>query len=134
MSDLFFALVLSERVVRTFPWGGQGRGQVTAFRRCRSKLRPWVARITGLDATYGFERDFVTPFRDYRNASRSGKGTVLCFFLRPGVYEVKEIVSAKYHVRRFCTVLDDGSARDTYPEELELLFGRRVETWVKGKN
>ncbi len=71
----------------------------------RDKSRPWVARITGFDLTYGFQRSFMRGQIDYSKASSNGsRGVYLHFWLGPGVYEVNERTSWKHVQRRFIRV------------------------------
>jgi hypothetical protein len=66
--------------------------------------RPWVARITGLDPKFGFEREFLKSNRDYREANGTGtRGVYLTFVLREGAfYEVHELLSWNKNRRYFC--------------------------------
>lgn len=55
--------------------------------------RPWVAQVTGACPTYGLQRTFLRPLRDYEHAKVSWKGNlngvVANFLLYEGcVYEV----------------------------------------------
>lgn len=89
----------------------------------RDKSRPWVARLTGFDATYGYQRSFVTGQIDYSRANGPGsRGVFLHFWLKPGVYEVNERTSWRNVQRRFVRV-EDMTITDMTREE--------VETWLK---
>lgn len=69
------------------------------------KSRPWVARITGLDDRYGFAREFIHGYKDYREANSIGSRGVYEYFpLDPGVYEVHERVTWKKTRRYFIRV------------------------------
>jgi hypothetical protein len=53
--------------------------------------RPWVAKITGLSSTYGLEREFLAPLRDYNAVFMGARKLTFCFILEDGeVYEVFE--------------------------------------------
>ncbi len=67
--------------------------------------RPWVARITGTDATYGLAREFVHGQIDYSRANSKGsRGVYLYFPLKDGVYEVKKHLTWKKDRRYFLRV------------------------------
>lgn len=67
--------------------------------------RPWIARITGTDPTYGLARTFLEGQIDYSQANSVGsRGVYLHFFLEDGVYEVSEHVSWKRTRRYFIVV------------------------------
>jgi hypothetical protein len=66
---------------------------------------PWVARITGFDATYGLAREFVRGQIDYSRANSKGsRGVYLYFPLKEGVYEVKQHLTWAKNRRYFCRV------------------------------
>lgn len=63
---------------------------------------PWVARITGKDARYGFAREFVRGQKDYAQANSIGsRGVFLAYFLEDGIYEVCQRTSWKKVTRYF---------------------------------
>lgn len=104
---MFCVLILQEKL-----WRGSGSRATPAWaikaalahRQCPDfglHVKPWVARIVDTHDHYGFAREFVQSFRDYRNASRSGKGVMHCYFLTPGLYEINEIRSWKHTDRYF---------------------------------
>lgn len=69
--------------------------------------RPWVARITGTDATYGLARKFVSGQIDYSRANSKGsRGVYLYFPLKDGIYEVKRHLTWKKDRRYFIRVED----------------------------
>lgn len=45
-----------------------------------SKLKPWIAEITGTDPKYGFTRDFLTGQKDYSEASGAGNRGVWFYY------------------------------------------------------
>jgi hypothetical protein len=49
----------------------------------RASQKQWVARIVGISPRFGFEREFVRPRKDYRNAKRgmSGRAGIGSVFL-----------------------------------------------------
>jgi len=79
---------------------------ITASGSYPSRPKAWVARIRGFDHYYGYQREFIKPVYDYSFAAKTGKGTVLYFFLPEGVYEVKAPISWKHEDHYFCRSLD----------------------------
>ena len=74
----------------------------TRFASPTGNRRPWVARIQGTCPKYNLERKFEWAMKDYRDASRSGRsGIYHYFFLRPGVYEIYEILNTTRTTRYF---------------------------------
>jgi len=59
-----------------------------------NKARPWVARLTGTDPVYGFQRQFVHPALDYLRANSVGSRGIYGYYpLDAGIYEVQERLS-----------------------------------------
>lgn len=88
------------------------------------KSNPWVARLIGLDDTYGFAREFVRAQADYSNASGTGgRGIMLRYALADGIYEVNERVSWK-HVKRYFVRAQDGV--------FETVTREQVLKWLNG--
>lgn len=87
--------------------------------------RPWVAKLTGLDDTYGFDREFVEAKVDYIDANAKGtRGVKLWYLLGQGApYEVCEWVSKNRSKRYFVKIDDGGSLVECTRQE--------VETWLK---
>jgi hypothetical protein len=57
----------------------------------RDKSRPWIARLIGLDETYGFKREFVRGQIDYSQSNQIGsRGVYIYYPLKEGLYEVNE--------------------------------------------
>jgi hypothetical protein len=82
------------------------------------KSKPWVARLTGFDDTYGFAREFVHPQTDYNGASGTGgRGIMLHYALTDGIYEVNERTSWK-HVRRYFIRARGGQINEIGREEV----------------
>ena len=81
----------------------------------------WVARITGTDIRYGYQREFLHGKKDYTNANSIGsRGVEVSYLLESGnIYEVKKHVSWKRSVRYFCTVDDNGDIIDMSKEEVD---------------
>jgi len=80
------------------------RDDIRAIRYGRRQLRPWVARLIGVD-NCGFQREFITGMRDYSLARGIGlRGIYEYFALKPGVYEVNECVRLGYARRYFIRV------------------------------
>ena len=96
------------------------------FHGTRDVPKPWVAEITGTDATYGLARTFVEPMHDWSSARRACSGNlygrVARFALREGrLYEVSRLrgrSSKRYVARAFVTPVD-GDLREV--EDLEAL-------------
>lgn len=83
-----------------------------------SRPRPWCARLSGLDAKYGFKRDFVRGTYDYSRATRKGKNVYVYFALAPGLYEFYRPVSWKHESREFLRVDDNGDVHYIEREEV----------------
>jgi len=82
-----------------------------------SRPRPWVARITGLDAKYGLKREFVRGRKDYRDATSNGnRGVMMHYLLEPGIYEVQELLSWSKIDRYFARSQDGALTRMTRQE------------------
>ncbi len=85
--------------------------------------RPWVARITGTDATYGLAREFMHGQIDYSQANSKGsRGVYLYFPLKEGVYEVLSHRTWSKNRRYFCRV-EHMAITEISREE--------VEAWLK---
>jgi len=85
-------------------------------------LRPWVARLTGLDAKYGFAREFVHGQRDYSQANSVGSRGVYEYIpLKDGVYEVNERLTWKRTRRYFIRVQDAQITEISRDEVVECL-------------
>lgn len=85
----------------------------------RPTLRPWVARLTGLDNRYGFVREFVRGVKDYEQATGMGaRGIYEYIVLSPGLYEVNERVSWQRARRYFIRVTDDAEIVEIAREEV----------------
>lgn len=81
---------------------------------------PWVARITGRDPQHGLAREFMRPFRDYRDANSCGsRGVMLCYMLPQGIYEVNEWESWSRR-RRYFVRSEAGKAAEISREEVEI--------------
>ena len=82
--------------------------------------RPWVARIDGLDPTWGFKREFMRGTYDYtRTNNRASRGTHLYYAVPPGLYEVCRNVTWRRWERFFCRVDEDGGVHTISREEVE---------------
>jgi len=88
----------------------------------RDQSRPWVARLTGLDAKYGFAREFVHGQRDYSQANSVGSRGVYEYIpLKDGVYEVNERLTWKRARRYFIRVQDAQITEISRDEVMECL-------------
>lgn len=110
--SLIHVLQLAERRVAPI---GASRCTHPELRSQRYWLRPWVATLAGSCPRFGFAREFVKPQRDYRETI-GYSGQLLVFFLRGGIYEVKEIVSRK-HERRYFLRVQNGAASEVSKEQ-----------------
>lgn len=89
-------------------------------------LKPWVAEITGTDATYGLARVFLGSKRDFSEASGSGKRIKRWFVLEEGkTYEVHEPINQRRHRRYFVRVSPEGKVCEVSKEE--------VKKWLDAK-
>lgn len=83
-------------------------------------MRPWVARLIGLDERFGAAREFVNAQIDYSRANGTGsRGVYLYFLLTPGVYEVNARTSWKSTRRYYIRATDDGRYTEIPREEVE---------------
>jgi hypothetical protein len=55
---------------------------------CTPEGKTWLARITGPDARFGVNREFVNATT--RDLSRSGRTGTVTYLVEPGVYERRE--------------------------------------------
>lgn len=62
--------------------------------------QPWVARIVGPHPRYKLLREFVRGQRDFIEAYGTGRGIKMNFYIKPGIYEVREPLS-RTKERRF---------------------------------
>lgn len=71
----------------------------------------FVAEITGFHPKFKYERRFLKPQKDYKNASSTGNRMVYAYYiLETGkIYDVLKPVSWKNSHRYFCTVDKDGN-------------------------
>lgn len=94
-----------------------------AVHRADAGPGPWVARITGPDARFGFKREFLNPLRDYSTARvtsrRQTKGVVLEWLLPPeGVYEIRLFEGKRGVERRRFYRVEDGELVEVAREEV----------------
>lgn len=81
--------------------------------------RPWVARLTGLDARFGFARTFQRGQKDYSEANSVGsRGVYLHFPLEMGLYEVFALVTWTRSRRYFIRVDADAAITEISKEEV----------------
>jgi hypothetical protein len=82
---------------------------------------PWLAELAGRDPDFVYERRFVKPRRDYRNAnSRGTRGVVFNWTLLPGrVYEALEPLSRRSTRRLFLRATAAGDVVEITREEAE---------------
>lgn len=100
-----------------------GKRELDALRFGRKELQPWVARIKGLHARLGFDREFMQAQRDYTDASSAGnRGIWLYYVLKPGIYEINERLTWKRHERYFARVIDDETLERITREEVIACF------------
>lgn len=111
------------RMVREGKADPQPRQTAQADKLAPKGTRPWVARITGLDAHYGLSREFVRfQQKDYTQANSVGsRGVFVYYTLDPGVYEVNERVTWQKTRRYFIRVDSDTITEITREEVLEWL-------------
>lgn len=96
-----------------------GYHELQAFRLGNKRFVPWVARLTGLDAHFGFVREFVRGQKDYSEATSSGsRGIYFYYALKPGLYEINERVTWKRARRYFARVVDDKTLIELSREEV----------------
>lgn len=87
--------------------------------RFASRPHPWVARLTGLDPRFTFQREFVKGVYDYTYARRSqSRGVMVYFFLAPGLYDVFYPTSWKHERRYFIRVDEHGDIHEIEREKV----------------
>ena len=100
------------------------REEINIIRYGRKSLRPWVAKIVGVDAHYGYKREFRTGMRDWSLARSSGMHGVYEYYaLTPGIYEVNECIKLGQSRRYFIRV-EGTEYKEITREEVE-------QWWVK---
>ena len=100
----YYARQLEAREIRNPNW----RDQLNAIRYGQKRHRGWVARLIGLDARYGFRREFLEGPRDYTQADSMGqRGIYEYFYLSDGLYEINEPTGLGKSRRYFASVADD---------------------------
>jgi len=89
--------------------------RIPAVKQMRSKA--WVARITGLDREFRFQREFLRGQRDYSGANAIGsRGVYIYYALTDGVYEVNAPLSWTRTDRYFMRVEGTQMTRMTLEE------------------
>lgn len=68
--------------------------------------QPWVARIVGPHPRYKLLREFVRGQRDFIDAYGTGRGIKMNFYIKPGVYEVREPLNRTKERRYFIRASD----------------------------
>jgi hypothetical protein len=114
------------------------RIEVDAHFRGGEPVKPWVARIDGVDPQYGLARHFIDPLNDWANAHRAWSGNlygvVANFPLREGnLYEVSRTRGkpSKRHVVREFLAPADGKLNTLEPlEALARVEGHREDVRI----
>lgn len=89
----------------------------------RDTSRPWVALITGVCQTYGYQRQFIDGQKDYSLANGEGSRGVFVYYpLASGCYEVNERLTWKKTRRYFIMVKDC---------EITEIDQAEVDEWLK---
>lgn len=85
--------------------------------RWTNHAKEWVAKITGLSAKFGFEREFCPVVE--RNWSSSGKsGTTVVLINSDGYYQVSSPSTGKYgHDARFFIKVENGEILENITAE-----------------
>lgn len=89
--------------------GMERHPQLDRYSEClgRDKSKPWVARLSGLNEQFGYQRAFMRGQIDYSHANSVGsRGVWLHYALPIGIYEVNARESWK-HVRRYFISVED---------------------------
>jgi len=87
-------------------------------------VKPWVAKITGIDPKWGLKREFIEGITDYSSAnSVKSRGVETTWLItEPGIYEYNIPKSWKRTDRGFMKVLENGDwINPTKAEILESL-------------
>jgi hypothetical protein len=84
----------------------------------RDTSRPWVAKLSGIDAGGSFHREFVRAQIDYSRANKTGsRGVYLYYPLQDGLYEVNKRESWT-KVRRYFIRVEDTRIEEIEREEI----------------
>lgn len=89
---------------------------------------PWLARITGLSARWGLEREFLQAKLDYSRAnSRGTRGVYYCWPLASGeIYETAYKAAWNRVEREFLKVTDDGRVEKITRQEVDAWLAKRL--------
>jgi hypothetical protein len=94
-------------------------GRIVKVQHSPKGGKEWVARLTGKDVRYGFQRVFLTPVgKDW--SSTGNTGVTLFELGMEGVYEVNE----PWKRSRFYLYWDGSEARSISVEEAIQILGR----------
>lgn len=87
--------------------------------------RPFVARLTGLDKRFGFQREFQRFKLDYSRANSIGSRGVFAVYLIDAdpsdVFEIREQTSWRSVDRRFCRFVNGDEVRINREEVIRCL-------------
>lgn len=80
----------------------------------------WIAKITGTDPKYGFNREFLPYKKDYSESNSKGsRGVYAYYILESGIYyEIKEQISWNRTKRYFCKIDESGDIITVNKEEI----------------
>jgi hypothetical protein len=91
----------------------------------RDGLTPWVARITGFSARYGYRREFLPHKTSYLNASSSGqRGVRFYWTLEEGEYYQAHYPLSWSRTERVFLKVDETGAVVQVPRE-------EVDAWLR---
>lgn len=103
--------------------------EILAYQLGGPHLRPWVARIEGMNEEGNLQRSFIAAQKDWSGANGTGsRGIWLYYFLEPGLYEINHRLKWKRADRYFAWIVDaDTLCKLTRTEAIEWLKhnGRR---------
>lgn len=78
---------------KRLPYPRMTKKMIDVIRYGQRRLRPWVARIVGLDDRFGLAREFIIGMRDYSQSNSIGSFGIYEYFALPiGIYEINESV------------------------------------------
>ncbi|MFC6080883.1 hypothetical protein [Sphaerisporangium aureirubrum] len=119
-ADLLAGRLASAELARPHATGFRARWTAEKI----GETRPWLAEITGRDATYGYRREFISPERDYKHASSTGaRGVRYGWTLAVNrVYEASSPQTWSWTERKFLRVTPEG--------DIVGITGEEVEAWL----
>ncbi len=70
--------------------------------------KPWIARISGTDSKYGFDREFLSVRMSYSRSGKTGRGEA--YITEPGLYQCRD-TGQRGNEDRFYVILPDADGQ-----------------------